>query len=1166
MAFRTWVIRGLILAVLGGIAAGLWQAQAYVSPESVRAALAATLADQFPGADVHVGSARMRVFGGISVRDLTLTRRGDAEPFFTAPTAVIYHDKEQINRGRLAIRKVELDGPRVRLECGPDGAWNVAGLAPPAAADRPVPTFVVTKATVAVTDRRPGGLPPLTITDAKLSLLNDPLPVIRVDGHAAVQVGAPGPAVSVRAAVSVRVNRATGQVQAGVELPDLPLGPELAGLVGAVKPAAAGYLGRLSGRAGLRADVAYHPGAPAPVRYDLRVAVADGRFTDPGLPAPAEQIAAVVHVRDGRVKVDHATARVGGATVEASLETRDVPQSPAAAAAGLSDFEDLLEHAAVTVRDLPLDDALFARLPTDAKAHDVRRLFGPAGTAHVGYRFARPPSGGWTRVVDLRPARLRLVYHKFRYPLDDVAGLVRHTVTGGGTDAIAVDLTGSAAGRRVEVKGTVAGAGPDPAIDLRVSGTGVPIDDRLFDALPNPKYRAALKKLRASGRADFVADIRQPAGVNRVENTFRITVADGALNHTSFPYPLDRVRGRIGVGVVSTDPTRPAPPARPGDDRIEFRDVEARYGPAAFTLSGDSGPAPGGTDRLLRLRVLGRDCPLDDRLRAALAAIRLDGVWRAFNPRGAMAFEVDVEIADRTGPPGGGRPAGPVAAAGGPVARLAARAREPAAPADPPFNPATDLKMALSFRGPTVTPDFFKYQLDGLAGRVRFDGDEVRVDRLTAAHGESKWSLAAGEVRLYDGGRVWANLGRLEVAPVVADRAFLDALPGNLKSGVEQLNLRGPAAVTIHHLVALTPPDGPPRAPELLPPPRLLPVARAQAGGSGKAHGRPSVGLDEDPDADIYWRGELRLAGAALDAGLDWDQVRGVIACTGRYLGTRLGDVAGAVWLDEATVANHPVSRVKAAFGARPQDPDPDHPGRYLPPAVMFTDMTGTLFRGSVDGEARVVLSEPPRYRLYVKAADVRLEDVARHHNLGNGAKLEGLAQGRLELRTAPDPATGEPVLTGGGSVDVTRGQMLNLPVLLPLLKTLKLQAPDKTAFEEGHASFTVRGDRIRVDHLDLLGTAVSLGGSGEVDTAGEYVKFEFYTIWSQTLQRWLTTPLGDVTAFVSEKLFKIEVTRGPDGKMKYDPRVVPFATAPFRAVADRVKRQAGPTARAAGK
>ena len=79
---------------------------------------------------------------------------------------------------------------------------------------------------------------------------------------------------------------------------------------------------------------------------------------------------------------------------------------------------------------------------------------------------------------------------------------------------------------------------------------------------------------------------------------------------------------------------------------------------------------------------------------------------------------------------------------------------------------------------------------------------------------------------------------------------------------------------------------------------------------------------------------------------------------------------------------------------------------------------------------------------------------------------------------------------------------MYNLPVLLDLMKVLKAQAPDKTAFEEAHASFRIHGDRVKVEQLDLIGKAVCLGGSGELDTSGEYVKFEFYTLVSQVLAR----------------------------------------------------------------
>jgi hypothetical protein len=147
---------------------------------------------------------------------------------------------------------------------------------------------------------------------------------------------------------------------------------------------------------------------------------------------------------------------------------------------------------------------------------------------------------------------------------------------------------------------------------------------------------------------------------------------------------------------------------------------------------------------------------------------------------------------------------------------------------------------------------------------------------------------------------------------------------------------------------------------------------------------------------------------------------------------------------------------------------------------------------------------------------------------------------------------------------------MYKLPVMLELIKVAKLQTPDQTGFEEGHATFRIRGDRVLVDKLDLLGSAVSLGGSGELDIEAKNVKLEFYTIWSQTLKRWLTTPFGDPTAALSDKLFRIEATRTNGSDFKFTPRMVPVVTDPFRAIADRVRKRTGlpslppdPTARA---
>src|SRR6478735_10992664 len=95
MSLRSWVIRGFILAGVATIAAFGWVANSWVSPERVRAQVIATLDDQFDNVEVHVGSAHMRILGGIAVSDLTLTRRapnGAEMPILAVPSAVLYHD------------------------------------------------------------------------------------------------------------------------------------------------------------------------------------------------------------------------------------------------------------------------------------------------------------------------------------------------------------------------------------------------------------------------------------------------------------------------------------------------------------------------------------------------------------------------------------------------------------------------------------------------------------------------------------------------------------------------------------------------------------------------------------------------------------------------------------------------------------------------------------------------------------------------------------------------------------------------------------------------------------------------------------------------------------------------------------------------------------------
>jgi hypothetical protein len=1141
------LIRGLIVAVLAAAGYAGWWARDWVSPENVRAAVKSHLEQDFPRSHVRLDSARLRLLGGISVSDLALTRTGDADPFFESPAGVIYHEKEQLNRGRLVVRKIEFDDAVVRLDRRADGTWNVSDAVAESGPDTAIPTLLAHNATLHVTDHTPNGLPPVTVRGAKLQLVNDPLPVLKLEASGIVTL--PGnPPFETTLSVTARVNRVTKQAVVRLDLPEVQVGPALAAAAGGCRPDWADALGRMAGTLGVRAELTYTPGGPNPIRSDIRVEVKNGRLEDPVLPWPLEQVAGVVHVQDGRVKVEEkekVTAVLGQARLELTLETCDEPRPPAGGTeppAGddgnadlISVLEEKLQSLTLAIRNLPLTDDVFARLPD--RARKMRARFDPQGSVDVTYKFSRPPAG-WRREVDVRPNGLAVSYEKFRYPVTDLSGTLRKTVAQDGTDEMAVQLTGKAGGRVIDLRGRTAGSGEDPFIDLRVSGDDLPIDAVLFAALPKEKYRTALKKLGATGRGNFAVTIRQDLNCNLCESTFELTVTNGTMTYALFPYPLEQVRGNVFLSITSAAANRPVNPGEPirplpDTDRYEIKSLTARHGPGTIWLEGVNVVAENGRDRKLRLGIKGKNCPLDEAFFKALEPIRLTSVSRTFAPTGSITFGIDAEVVDHI--------------------------PQDATSPDPPFDPATDLKLTMNFRGPTVTPDFFPYEFGDLAGVIRYQGSAIDLVNVTARHGTSRWALDAGDVRFGPNGSVWANVGGLTASPVVPDAAFLAAVPAGLKKGLTDLNLRGAMDLSVRHLVVAVPPTPPTQA--IAPEP--VPVSAAAAKTVKPVPAK-------EPDPVVYWDAKLSFAGAAFDTGQPWADVRGTLGCVGRYEGAFLGPVTGTVWFDHATVADQPLSRVKASFAAEPQRPDPAKPGAYEPIAVRITDAAGILFQGFVGGEARVVLSDPPRYRLWLTASDVRLDEIARHYKLGQDAELKGTAQARLVLENAADPKTGVLALKGDGSVDVPTGRMYNLPVLLDLVKLAKFQAPDQTAFEEAHAAFRIQGDRILVDHVDVIGSAVSLGGSGELDAAGRYVKFDFYTVWSQTLKRWLTTPFGDVTAAVSDKLFRVELTRGPDGALKYEPRFVPMVTDPVRAIAERVRRRTAavpdPTARAAGK
>src|SRR4051812_13531612 len=114
MTWRKLFVRCLVFFLFAAPACALLWYQTRTSPAAVREQVLAKFRQLFPGGEVSVESARLRMFGGISVSEIHLTRKDDHTEVLHIPAAVLFHDKEKLLSG-MTFRKVELEKPRFTL-------------------------------------------------------------------------------------------------------------------------------------------------------------------------------------------------------------------------------------------------------------------------------------------------------------------------------------------------------------------------------------------------------------------------------------------------------------------------------------------------------------------------------------------------------------------------------------------------------------------------------------------------------------------------------------------------------------------------------------------------------------------------------------------------------------------------------------------------------------------------------------------------------------------------------------------------------------------------------------------------------------------------------------------------------------------------------------------
>jgi hypothetical protein len=160
---------------------------------------------------------------------------------------------------------------------------------------------------------------------------------------------------------------------------------------------------------------------------------------------------------------------------------------------------------------------------------------------------------------------------------------------------------------------------------------------------------------------------------------------------------------------------------------------------------------------------------------------------------------------------------------------------------------------------------------------------------------------------------------------------------------------------------------------------------------------------------------------------------------------------------------------------------------------VKISDLVGKSHGGVLSGMAEIRLSEPLQYgfRLSVENVDLGdllnagLKDPKRH--LGVEGRLAGIIQ---ITATEGD----KPLRQVAGRLHITKARLVRMPILLDALNVVSMDLPSAWAFNEAYLTYHLKGQKVRMQEIYLLGSGVSVVGSGKIDVKTGKLDLTFLT------------------------------------------------------------------------
>ncbi len=364
----------------------------------------------------------------------------------------------------------------------------------------------------------------------------------------------------------------------------------------------------------------------------------------------------------------------------------------------------------------------------------------------------------------------------------------------------------------------------------------------------------------------------------------------------------------------------------------------------------------------------------------------------------------------------------------------------------------TEVELYATPQGDTVSiePAWFPYRLEQLQGRLAWKDGILRFDGVRGVHARTTVSTE-GTCRFGADGGWHVSFSRLAADRFRAEHEVLRALPTGLQQAVSDIGLKGLLSV-----------DGALDIYSTAPREVTLPGGRTE--------------LVPGPAA-ASWDMQLDVEQASLNAGVPFEHVCGSIRLRGSSDGQAWRSF-GDLMVDSALYRGLQLTAIRGpvvfdAAGARFGSPaaavsEPGTPRR----------LTARLAGGTLQLDAQVAAGPVGEFTVGLALSDVDLAQFAADL-AGRATTSRGRVQAAIEMSGT---RSGTHSLLGRGHVRLRDANLYELPVIVSMLKILRVRAPDRTAFGSSQIDFHIEGPRAYLDTIELSGDAISLVGAGEID------------------------------------------------------------------------------------